>query len=130
MKNMTKTINLNPTCIIELGGNKQKPSESKFDAAIMDAIEDSLSSFKSFDKQEVYFHLETTFNIRKKEIPRKIEDFMNALEKIFGVGARLIEIKIIESIHKRVPEFKFTSRTSVVDFGDYVASLQAFLIRT
>lgn len=124
---MTKTINLNPTCIIELSGIKQKPSENKYDTVIMDAIEDSLSSFKSFDKQEVYFHLETTFNIRKKEIPRKMEDFVNALEEIFGVGARLIEIRIIKSIHQRVPEFRFTSRTNVVNFRDYVASLQAFL---
>ena len=127
---MTKTINLNPTCIIELGRNNQKPSEGKFDTIIMDAIEDGLSSFEGFEKQEVYFHLETAFNISKKEIPRKMEDFTNALEKIFGVGARLIEIRIIKSIHKRVPEFKFTSRTNVVNFGDYVDSLQAFLIRT
>lgn len=127
---MTKTINLNPTCIIELSSNNQKPSESKFDTVIMDAIEDSLSSFKSFDKQEVYFHLETTFNINKKEVPRRMEDFVNALEKIFGVGARLIEIRIIKSIHKRVPEFRFTSRTNVVNFGDYVDSLQAFLACT
>ena len=127
---MTKTINLNPTCIIELGEIKQKPSENKYDTVIIDAIEDSLSSFKSFEKQEVYFFLETTFNISKKEIPQKMEDFGNALEKIFGVGARLIEIRIIKSIHKRVPEFRFTSRTNVVNFGDYVDSLQSFLACT
>ena len=116
--------------MIQISSKSQKKSEDKFDDVVLEAIEESLSSFRAFDKQEVYFHLKNAYNISKREIPRKIEEFAFAMEQIFGIGSRLIEIRIIEAIHKRIPEFVFTSRTNAVVFEEYVTSLRAFLLHS
>ena len=127
---MAETVNLNPPCMIQISSKSQKKSEDKFDVVVLEAIEESLSSFRAFDKQEVYFHLKNAYNISKREIPRKIEEFAFAMEQIFGIGSRLIEIRIIEALHKRIPEFVFTSRTNAVVFEEYVTSLRAFLLHS
>ena len=45
--------------------------------------------------------------IKKSEIPFRISDFQNALEKIFGVGTRMLEILFIKNLHNQIKiEFK------------------------
>jgi hypothetical protein len=127
MKKMTKAAN--QTCILQLSGKNQKPSETKFEATMMEAIDESLGSFGSLDKLEVYRHLENSFKIRKQEIPCKTEEFADAIGQMFGIGAKLVEIRIIKAVHKRVPEFMFTPRRGAVIFKEYIASLRAFLLQ-
>jgi hypothetical protein len=126
---MAKTANPNTTCTLQLSRKNQNPNENKFEASITEAIDESLASFKSLNKQEIYAYLENAFKIRKQEIPCKIEDFADAINQMFGIGAKLIEIKIIEAVHKRMPEFMFTPRRGSVIFKEYVASLRAFLLK-
>jgi len=126
---MTKTSNPNTTCTLQLSSKNQKTGENKFEVTMIEAIDESLGAFKSLDKQEVYAHLENAFKIRKQEIPCKIEDFTDAVGEMFGIGEKLIEIRIIEAVHKRIPEFRFTPRRGAVIFKDYVDSLRAFLMQ-
>jgi hypothetical protein len=126
---MTKTANPNTTCTLQRSGKNQKTDENKFEATMIEAIDESLGSFDSLDKQEVYHHLENSFKIRKQEIPCKTKDFSDAMGQMFGIGAKLVEIRIIEAVHKRVPDFMFTPRRGAVIFKDYVASLRAFLLQ-
>jgi hypothetical protein len=118
----------NTACTLQIRKN-QKPGENKFEVTMAEAIDESLASFKSLNKQEIYSYLENVFKIRKEEISSKIEDFTDALNQMFGIGAKLIEIKIIEAIHKRIPEFIFTPRRGAVIFKEYVASLRTFLLQ-
>lgn len=124
---MTKTIKQNATCILQLS-EKQKPAEDSFKIAITETIDESLSSFCNLDKEAIYLHLEKTYKIKKQEIPFKIENFVDAIEQMFGVGAKLIEIKITAALHKRIPEFIFFPKKGDVDFKEYVTSLRAFML--
>ena len=125
---MAKTVNPNTVCTLQLRKN-QHPNEKKFEAIMAEAIDESLASFKSLNRQEIYSCLENVFKIRKEEIPCKIEDFADALNQMFGIGAKLIEIKMIKVVHNRIPEFIFTSRSGAVIFKEYVASLRTFLLQ-
>ena len=58
--------------MIKISRKSQKKSEDKFDIVVLEAIDESLGSFRAFDKQEVYFHLQNTYNINKRDIPRKL----------------------------------------------------------
>ena len=127
-KKMAKTSNLNTSCTLQLCNNNQKTGKNKFETTIAEAVDESLSSFKNLDKQKVYARLENAFEIRKQEIPCKIEDFANAMGQMFGVGAKLVEIRIIEAVHKKMPEFMFTPRGGAVVFKEYINSLRAFLM--
>jgi len=124
---MTNATKQNATCTLQLS-EKQKPTEDKFNAAIIEAVEESFSLFSASVKNAAYLHLEKAFKIKKQEIPSRIEDFADAMEQMFGVGAKLIQIRIIEALHKRIKGFMFFPKKGDVDFKEYVASLRAFLL--
>lgn len=126
---MTKTIKQNATCVIQLS-EKQKPAEDSFKIAITETVDESLSQFCNLDKEAIYLRLEKTYKIKKQEIPFKIENFVDAIEQMFGVGAKLIEIKMTSALHKRIPEFIFFPRKGDVDFKEFVTSLRAFMLHT
>jgi hypothetical protein len=127
---MTNAAKRNITCTLQLSRKKQKPTEDKFNVAIIEAVEESFSSFNNLDKKAVYLHLENAFKIKKQEIPSKIEEFSDAVGQMFGVGAKLVEIRIIEVLHSRIREFVFIPKKGDVDFKEYVVSLRAFLQQT
>lgn len=127
---MEKIEYSNITCILQLSMKDQKANGKNFETVMANAIDESLGSFESLDKQGVYLHLEKSFKIRKQEIPSKIEEFVEALEQMFGIGARLIEIKIIKMLHKKIPEFKYTPKKGAVMFANYAAHLRDFLLQS
>ena len=124
---MTKTTNLNTTCTLQLRKKKHKPHENSFEAAMIEAVDDSFSPFGHSSKQAIYFQLENAFKIKKQEIPCKIEEFADAIEQIFGAGAKLIEIRIIEALHERIQDFVHFPKKGDLVFTEYVANLRAFL---
>ena len=128
-KQMTNATKQNATCVLQLR-KKQKQTKDEFKVAIIETVDESFASFSNLDKQAVYCHLENTFKIKKQEIPCKIEGFADAIEQMFGIGAKLVEIKIIEALHKRIPEFVFFPKKGAIGFKEYVASLRAFLLQT
>jgi hypothetical protein len=125
---MTNSTEQNATCTIQLG-KRQEQTHGEFRVAIIEAIDEGFSSFCNIDKEAVYHLLESSYKITKQEIPYKIEDFTDSIEQIFGVGAKLIEIKIIEALHNKNPEFLFFPKKTDFGFKEYVASLSAFWLR-
>ena len=123
---MTTPTKQNSTCTLQL---KQRQTEDEFNVAIIDTVDEIFSSFCNIDKDAFYRHLEDTFKIKKQEIPFKIAGFADAIEQIFGVGAKLIEIRIIETLHRRIPEFVFFPKKGDIDFKEYVTSLNAFWLQ-
>jgi hypothetical protein len=77
-------------------------SESDFEKLLLEAIDEGLASLGDSSKQAIYFHLEKSFDIKKNEIPRKVEPFKDALERIFGRGANFIETLIIKRLSEKV----------------------------
>jgi len=124
---MTYTTNLNTTCTLQLREKKQKSRETSFEATFIEAVDESFSSFGHSCKQAIYFQLENTFKIKQQEIPFKIEDFADSLEQIFGIGARLIEMKIIEVLHEKIRDFTYFPEKEDLVFTEYISSLRLFL---
>jgi hypothetical protein len=77
-------------------------TELTFNQILLEAIDDTLSSLSESVKKSLYYHLEKIFNIKKYEIPYRIDDFSDALERIFGLGARPLEIMLIKHLHNRI----------------------------
>jgi hypothetical protein len=80
-------------------GSKPKLS---FNKILLEAIDEALSSLGESVKTSIYFHLEETFNIKRREIPLRINDFSNALERIFGIGARHLEILFMKNLYAKI----------------------------
>ena len=46
--------------------------------------------------------MEHKFTIPKQDIPYRVDDFSDALERIFGLGARYLEVLIMKKLHEKV----------------------------
>jgi hypothetical protein len=117
----------NLTCTLQLSRKSQKP-ENEFGNLVIKTIDEYLSSFNEIDKKAIYSVLEKDYEIKKEEIPYKIESFADALEQILGIGAKLVEIGIIESLHNEFPEFMFFPKNGDICLTEYVTSLREFLV--
>ena len=74
----------------------------KFENILLESVDEAFSTLGENVKKTIYFYLAESFSISKQDIPFKIDAFSNALEKIFGIGARKLEILIIAKLHEKV----------------------------
>lgn len=103
-------------------------SNCDFERILLEAIDESLSSLGQSSKQAVYFHLEQSFNIKKHEIPYKINAFAEAIERIFGVGAKFLEILIMKQLHKKIGGIIKLHEYANLAFTEYItAAKRSFL---
>src|SRR5208283_5300834 len=103
--------------------SRRTSRKRKFNKLLLEAIDEALSSFGEDSKTAIYYRLEKAFDIRKQEIPSRINDFSIALEKLFGVGARHLEISFMKSLYAKIKGFECFSCElflSKVTFRDYV----------
>jgi len=103
-------------------------SKEDFDKLLLEAVDEGLSSIGESSRLAIYFHLEKAFNVKRHEIPYKIEDFTGAIEKIFGLGANFLEILIMKRLYEKVGGcFKWRGSKDLT-FTKYVATArQSFL---
>jgi hypothetical protein len=76
--------------------------EREFEAILLEAVDEALSTLGQNVQMSIYFHLETKFGLPKQFIPDRISDFSNALEKIFGPASKKIEILIMKFLNEKV----------------------------
>jgi len=103
-------------------------SKRSFEKLLLEAVDEGLSSLGDSAKQAIYFHLEKTFNINKRDIPSKIEEFADAIGKIFGFGAKPLEILIMQRLYEKVGGVVQYPKHRGLVFTEYVAAArQTFL---
>lgn len=73
--------------------------------------------------------MEKKFKIKKRQIPYKTEEFVDALEKIFGLGAKFLEILILKQLYEKVGQiFEWNEKQTDLIFTEYiVAARRSFL---
>lgn len=81
--------------------------QKSFNKILAEAIDDALSSLGESVKQVIYFHLKENFHLPKEEIPDRVEEFSECLEKIFGPGANFIKILIMKKLYKYLGKLSF-----------------------
>ncbi len=80
----------------------EKTVNKKFNNIFIESVDEAFSSLGEKAKQAIYLHLQTKFALSKKDFPERINDFSNALEQIFGVAARQLEILIMKRLHEKI----------------------------
>ena len=79
-------------------------SKIEFEKLLLEAVDEGLSSLGESSKQAIYFHLDKSFKIKKHQIPKKVDSFEEALERIFGSGADFIETMIVQRLTEKVEQ--------------------------
>jgi hypothetical protein len=98
--------------------------EGSFFKMLGEAIDEAFSSLGESAREAIYFHLEKSFGIKNSEIPYRIDDFSNAIEKIFGPGARHLEIMFMKNLYAKAkidyPWDLPGSADSELTFAEYI----------
>jgi len=102
--------------------------KNNFERILLAAVDEGLSSLGEPSKQAIYFHLEKRFNIKKKEIPYKIETFGKAIEKIFGLGASFLEILVMRRLYEKIGGIFEWSGSTEFAFAEYVAVAKQYFL--
>jgi superoxide dismutase len=98
-----------------------KTSESvQFDEILLKSIDEAFFSLGETVRQAIYFHLEEQFQIKEKQIPKHLKKFQAAIEKIFGSGARFLEILIMKNLYRNIGEKMILANDCSVDFVSYM----------
>jgi hypothetical protein len=79
-----------------------KNHSKKFDAILVEAIDEAFSSLGEKAKSAVYSYLEKMFLIPKKDIPYRLEDFSESLREIFGLASKHLEILIMKNLNRKI----------------------------
>jgi hypothetical protein len=100
---------------------------SRFDQTVIEAVDLSFSKLGVRVKDAFYSSLSAEYKLSKENIPLMIEEFVEALENIFGTSSLLLEIDVMKNLRKKVPEFKFEAENSNLSFISYIKSLRNFM---
>ena len=119
---------------MEHSPNKGPVSDSKnntctdlnFENSVSESIECILSVLGAASKQKVYSFLENQCGLKKDEIPLRPAEFDEAIEKIFGKASKMLELKIIERICLKYPNFIFP-KDREIKLADLVSRLRSYL---
>ena len=105
------------------------PSKSNdFNVLLLDSIDEALLSLGESAMRSIYFHIERNFLVDRDKIPFELEPFQMALEKIFGVGARYLEILIMKNLYGKVGSPLNLRGDCQLEFIEYVkAAKQVFV---
>jgi hypothetical protein len=95
-----------------------------FDDILLEAIDECFACLGESPKNTIYFYLERKFGITKEEIPFSLTDFSVALEKMFGIGTKYLEVQFMEKLHTKIKKLQkenaFETRDPNFTFIDYV----------
>ena len=96
-----------------------------FEKALFEAVDEGLAWLGDAARRTIYYHLENDFNIRRQDIPHKIEGFANAIEKIFGAATALLEIQIMKKLFEKVGvSLTYLPEQEDLVFTEYVEAIR------
>jgi hypothetical protein len=97
---VTLNHNLSPFSVT-IDASKKSLAEKNLDQQLIEAIDEAITSLGAPVKNTLYQQL-TAFNIEKKDIPQKMDDFLYLIHKIFGLGGSRLELKFALNLQAKV----------------------------
>src|SRR5665647_1424508 len=100
---------------------------SGFENILIEAIDETFSKLGMPVNKAFYSFLEVNYKLTKENIPSRIGDFVDGLQRIFRTGAPLLEIDIIKNLQQKTPSFIYLLESPDLSFEDYLQSLNRYL---
>lgn len=73
----------------------------KVDMIILEAIDETLSILGDKGKEAIYYFFEREYLLGKQDIPSNLRKFHDCLQKVFGIGANVLEKHILSVLKNR-----------------------------
>jgi hypothetical protein len=102
-----------------------------FDSIFLEAIDETLLAYGEETRSAFFDYLKEAAHIPKRKIPLRIDDFIEALEDLFGKSSKSFEIHILKNLHSKVGvvwELKAPNPWILPDltFKEYVNRVKAY----
>ena len=81
---------------------RRNDERRKFETVLVEAVDEAFSVLGENAKTSIYFYLERNLILQKQHIPYRIDDFSDALERIFGIAAKNLEILIMKKLNEKI----------------------------
>jgi hypothetical protein len=120
MNQQLTSISINYECLSK---------KSEYEVVVTQSIDQTLSKLGEPVKIALYQALEISYGIKTSEIGTKTATFTAAIENLFGASAKLLEIKIMETLNRQVKGFSYRPKSEEFSFGDYLAALKKHMAR-
>ena len=91
-----------------------------FNELLLCSIDEALLALGESVKQQTYFHIENRFMVSKEDIPENLSQFQYGIEKIFGLGARYLEILIMKNLYTKIGRPLTMHKNDQLEFIKYV----------
>jgi len=79
-----------------------KKASERLDSTIQEAVHEGLLVLGEIVRTAIYNNIETRHQLKREQIPRRLEAFHKALIGIFGAGAKIIEKLIAKRLYSRL----------------------------
>jgi hypothetical protein len=98
---------------------------SRLDEALLEAIDYGLAVPGKIVRETIYERLETTYGIKREEIPEKLPVFHQALQELVRSVANVLERVIAKNLYSRL-ELNFTHHDgwTLVDYVSYAKEVK------
>jgi hypothetical protein len=80
-----------------------------FERVLLDAVDDALLIFGEAVRAAIYDCIEERYQIRREEIPDRLEAFHRALEELLGKNWETVKRLIVENLYSRL-DLEFTEQ--------------------
>jgi len=95
----------------------------KFEKLLIKSVDDSLKdTFGEVATEIIYKHLERNHSLKQEEIPKKLEVFIEGLEKFLSSGAVVVEGLVLEKLCSNLGLERISEER--LSFVDYVTKLK------
>jgi hypothetical protein len=96
-----------------------------FDNVLLEAVDEGLLVLGTKARHEIYKFLERTCQVKREEIPERLEAFQKTLQTIFGLlGAKNIEKIVIRRLYERLGSSPTNEEDwTLIDHVDYCRKL-------
>ena len=83
-------------------GQQTLLTHDRLDGILLEAVDYGLTVLGETVRQAIYKRLENHYELKRNEIPERLEVFHKALEGIFGASTRIVERLIARSLYQRL----------------------------
>jgi len=96
----------------------------KFDRILLDVVDQGLKDVLGEPAVRfIYDYLETNSSLKREDIPKKPETFVEGLEEMLSSGAKVIEKLILKNLCSHL-EVEYRERTGY-GFSEYIREIEA-----
>jgi len=109
---------------VTIDASTKSLAEEKLDQHLIEAIDEAITTLGEPVKNTLYQQL-AAFNIEKKNLPQKLDDFLYLIHKIFGLGGSRLELKCAVNLQAKVKAYTKYSDADLT-LSNWIANEMSF----